>query len=218
MATPYFQLRFESVPSTQDVARDRFDELPLLVIAARQTTGRGRSGSGWLNADRALAASLIFKTEAGDTRPFSLIAGVAAIRSAERTSLKWPNDVLVGDEKVGGILVERSEASTIIGMGMNLWWAETPTGMASLYDEDPGPTRHLELAGLWGAEILELIDGDSWPRDPYRDACVTLGRDITWHPDGKGKAIDVASDGALVVETDSGRTSIYSGSVRHVRG
>jgi biotin-(acetyl-CoA carboxylase) ligase len=44
-----------------------------------------------------------------------------------------------------------------------------------------------------------------------------LGRDITWDPDGGGRAVDVAPDGALVVETPSGRESIYSGAVRHVR-
>ena len=57
MATPYFQLRLERVPSTQDVARERLAELPLLVMAGEQSEGRGRSGAGWMTADRALAAS-----------------------------------------------------------------------------------------------------------------------------------------------------------------
>ncbi|HEX6287126.1 MAG TPA: hypothetical protein VFZ80_06545, partial [Acidimicrobiia bacterium] len=127
LATPYFQLRLESVPSTQDVAREQFDRLPLLVIASSQTHGRGRSGVDWENADRALAASLIFEHDEGDHRPFSLMAGVAAVRSTEGTRLKWPNDVLTEEGlKAGGILVERDRATTVIGLGMNLWWPSPP--------------------------------------------------------------------------------------------
>ncbi|HEU4894312.1 MAG TPA: biotin--[acetyl-CoA-carboxylase] ligase, partial [Acidimicrobiia bacterium] len=63
MATPYFQLRLERVPSTQDVARERLAELPVLVLASGQSQGRGRSGSSWLTADRALAASLAWRDD-----------------------------------------------------------------------------------------------------------------------------------------------------------
>ncbi|HEX5696965.1 MAG TPA: hypothetical protein VFZ15_11300, partial [Acidimicrobiia bacterium] len=58
MATPYLQLRRDEVPSTQDLARSELDRLPTVVIAERQTAGRGRTGAAWLTAPRALAASL----------------------------------------------------------------------------------------------------------------------------------------------------------------
>ena len=217
MATPYLQLRLERVPSTQDVARERLEDLPLLVLAASQTEGRGRSGAEWITADRAVAASLAFHHKAGEERPLSLVAGVAAVRATSKTSLKWPNDVMIGEAKVGGILVERSGDVSLIGFGLNLWWADTPEGMAALFGEDPGDKVYAEIGALWGAELMELLDGDGWPIDDYRAACDTLGEQIMWEPDGAGRAVDIASDGALIVETSTGREKIYSGAVSYVR-
>lgn len=217
MATPYFQLRLERASSTQDVARAELDDLPVLVVAARQTQGRGRSGAGWLNADRALAASLAFHHDDDDRRPFSLMAGVAANRAAEGTTVKWPNDVMLDGSKVGGILVERSGDVTVIGLGLNLWWPEPPDDVRAIHEDDPGEEAHAEIGALWGAELMELIDGRGWPISAYREACDTIGRQITWNPDGAGKAVDVDDDGGLIVDTPAGRETLYSGAVRHVR-
>jgi BirA family transcriptional regulator, biotin operon repressor / biotin---[acetyl-CoA-carboxylase] ligase len=217
LATPYFQLRMKRVPSTQDVARDKLEELPLLVVAAEQTEGRGRSGAEWLTADRAIAASLAFHHADVEERPLSLMAGVAAVRATEGTSLKWPNDVMSGEAKVGGILVERSGDVTVIGLGLNLWWPSAPEGMGALFDEDPGEEAHAEIGGLWGAELMEAIDNTGWPIDDYREMCDTIGRDITWEPDGSGRAVDVGPDGALLVETSQGVESLHSGAVSHIR-
>lgn len=217
MATPYFQLRLDRVPSTQDLARERLAGVPMLVMASGQTQGRGRSGSGWLNADRALAVSLAVRPEPGDDRPFSLMAGVAAVRVTEATALKWPNDVMRGESKVGGILVERSDDAVVVGLGMNLWWPSPAEGAGALYREDPGRGCHLELGALWGAELIELLGEPGWPRDEYKSSCHTLGRDITWDGEGSGKATDVTHAGALVVETAHGREEIYSGAVSHIR-
>lgn len=218
MATPYLQFRYEMVPSTQDLARQHHDRLPVLVQATGQTSGRGRAGASWLNADRALAASLALEVVESDRRPFSLMAGVAAARATAGTKLKWPNDVLIGDLKVGGILVERSGDLLVVGLGLNLWWVDPPKGASALFEEDPGGERHAEIGGLWGAELMRLVDSEGWPRDEYLSLCETIGADITWEPEGSGRAVDVSEDGGLVVEEDGGKTTtIYSGEVMHVR-
>ncbi|HUG32450.1 MAG TPA: biotin--[acetyl-CoA-carboxylase] ligase [Acidimicrobiia bacterium] len=217
MATPYFQLHQNRVPSTQDVARDELQDLPVLVLATEQTRGRGRSGAEWLTADRALAASLAFHHSADEPRPLSLLAGVAAIRVTSGTSLKWPNDVLLDGNKVGGILVEQSDAVTVIGLGLNLWWPAPPEGMGALFADDPGDEAHAQIGALWGAELMEAVDSAGWPVEEYRAACTTLGLDITWEPDGSGRAVDVGTDGGLLVETSRGFESLYSGAVSHVR-
>jgi BirA family biotin operon repressor/biotin-[acetyl-CoA-carboxylase] ligase len=145
------------------------------------------------------------------------MAGVAATRATEGTVLKWPNDVLLDGAKVGGILVERNESTTVIGLGLNLWWPDPPDGAGALFGADPGESARNEIGALWGAELMELLDGEGWPRDAYREVCATLGRQITWEPDGEGKARDVAEDGALLVETGSGSEKLYSGGVHHIR-
>lgn len=217
LATPYLQRRFDSVPSTQDVARKHYDSLPLLVMAAAQTRGRGRSGAPWANADRAMAVSLAMRFGDCDSRPLSLTAGVAAVRVVPGATLKWPNDVLIDDTKVGGILVEQSAGVTVIGLGLNLWWPDAPSGSGAVFEDDPGGSAHLQLAGLWGAELMDLCVESGWPRTEYLRACVTVGRDITWQPDGAGRAVGVADDGALVVETVAGMETVHSGAVHHVR-
>lgn len=216
MATPYLQHKIASTPSTQDLARELLEDLPVLVIAAEQTAGRGRSGAVWDTAPRALAVSLAFFAE-DDHRPHSLMAGVAAHRAIEGVELKWPNDVMVGDDKLGGILVERTDPVVVVGLGVNLWWPDRPEGVGALYADDPGEARHVEVGALWGAELMRLLDQGGWPFDEYVAACKTIGRDITWEPDGSGKAMGIAEDGGLVVETGTGEQTLYSGAVRHVR-
>ena len=218
MATPYLQLRLEEVSSTQDVARAQFDDLAVVVIASSQTGGRGRSGAVWKTAPRALAVSLAFRRREGDRRPFSLMAGVAACRAlGEDGCLKWPNDILLGGRKVGGILVEEIEGVVVVGTGVNLWWPDSPEEIGALYEFDPGPNRHGEISALWAAEMMSLLDTDGWPLEEYRRLCSTLGREITWEPAGSGVAVEVSDDGELIVETQDGRHAIRSGAVRHVR-
>lgn len=199
------------------MARERFDGLPVLVVARGQTQGRGRSGSGWETADRALAASLAFSHDDQETRPLSLMAGVAAVWATEGTSLKWPNDVIREGLKVGGILVERSGGLTVVGLGLNLWWASPPEAAGALFSEDPGERAHTEIGALWAAEMMELVESAGWPIEVYREMCDTLGLEITWEPDGRGRAVDIADDGALVVERTSGLESLHSGAIRHLR-
>jgi BirA family transcriptional regulator, biotin operon repressor / biotin---[acetyl-CoA-carboxylase] ligase len=218
MATPYLQLRREEVPSTQDLARAELDRLPVVVISERQTEGRGRTGSTWMTAPRALAVSVAFRIAAGDGRPLSLMAGIAAVRAMSGTLLKWPNDLVVDNLKIGGILVERSDAVVVAGIGVNLWWPDSPEGIGALSEVDPGPTAHAEIGALWAAELIDLLDGDGWPRDEYREACVTLGRQITWEPEGAGVAVDISSAGELIVEMEGDRHVLGSGAIRHVRG
>lgn len=218
MATPYLQFRFDTVPSTQDLARQRLERLPVLIQASGQSAGRGRQGSAWLNADRALAVSLAVRVATSDKRPFSLMAGVAATRAVVGAALKWPNDVFFGDLKVGGILVERSSDVVVIGMGLNLWWPNAPGGAGAIYEEDPGPERHAEIGGLWGAELMRVLDSDGWPLDDYRESSVTLGKEVTWEPDGAGRAVEISPDGGLVVELDNGELkTLYSGAIRQLR-
>src|SRR3990172_3487586 len=110
MATPPSAFHLDVVGSTQDEARTRFSGVPVLVTAARQTTGRGRSGAAWETAPRAVAASLAWEPGWPDAAAarLSLVAGLAAADTlGDAIGLKWPNDLMRGEAKVGGILTER---------------------------------------------------------------------------------------------------------------
>jgi BirA family biotin operon repressor/biotin-[acetyl-CoA-carboxylase] ligase len=151
-----------------------------------------------------------------------LVAGVAMRRVLIRhfeidAGLKWPNDLMVGGAKVGGILVEASGSTVIVGCGVNLWWDDPVDGAAALLHEDPGSEVAAVLADHWAAGLLELLEegADQWPRAEYERASVTIGRDVRWD-DGEGSAVGIAPDGALIVNMEGFEITLHSGEV-HMR-
>ena len=223
MATPYVTIVHDEVISTQDVAAAALPEhgSAVLIVASRQTAGRGRSGNEWWQAPRGIAASLAFTGRLLPIEPtFTLTMGLAvreAIRSVVdlEVQLKWPNDITTGAGKVGGILVQRMGEITVAGCGLNLWWPEPPSGAAALLDHDPGPDIGLRVSHRWAKSILS--GAQSWDREAYKAACATLGEEVTWEPGGRGRAVDVDAAGALVLETRQGLVSLRSGEVHTVR-
>lgn len=218
VATPYSVTVLQEVASTQDRARDNaFEGGTAIVLAHRQTRGRGRTGARWATAPRAIAASVAFPLRADPPSAMPLVAGVAARRVlGEGVSLKWPNDVLVGDDKVAGILVEAHDGLAVAGLGINLWWPDAPAGFAALHEADPGTLPGPKLGREWAETFLSLVREPDWPRAEYVASCSTLGLDIVWEPDGRGRAIDIGPDGSLLVVTPSGERSLTSGAVRHL--
>ncbi|WP_439534874.1 biotin--[acetyl-CoA-carboxylase] ligase, partial [Polymorphobacter sp.] len=96
------------------------------VVADRQTAGRGRRGRVWHDGAGNLMASVLVHAE-GPVQQLSFVAAVALRESVlaacgVETRLKWPNDLLVGDAKLSGILLERAGPALVIGFGVNLGW------------------------------------------------------------------------------------------------
>jgi BirA family biotin operon repressor/biotin-[acetyl-CoA-carboxylase] ligase len=181
--------------STQDAARRLCASRPgAVVVAGRQTAGRGRLGRAWeQRGDLGLAAS--FAVPAAEFTPgqLSLAAGVAAACAAEtllppgspaRLGLRWPNDLIEmdGRRKLAGVLIEVAEPVAFIGIGLNVLQAETDWGPAldgkavSLHALGAGASRleaarrlTIELDRALGLSLDELVR--HWSR---RDAL--LGR------------------------------------------
>jgi BirA family biotin operon repressor/biotin-[acetyl-CoA-carboxylase] ligase len=220
MATPLDVVHLEETASTMDEARSRVGEAPLLVTAARQTGGRGRTGHTWVHADRAVATSLAVRLPwpAESLAVVPLVSGLAAAATFA-VRLKWPNDLVRGASKVGGILVESDGDLVVIGMGVNLYWPSPMEGAAALFSEDPGDDASRSFAVRWGLQGLARLDRGptDWGRDEYERSCTTLGTEITWDPNGSGRAIGVDERGGLIVETPEGTVVLDSGEVRHVR-
>lgn len=222
MATPIAIDHLEAVDSTQDEARNRYDGTPRLVTAGEQTRGRGRSGAKWLDADRSLAASVAFEPGwAPGTEPrLALVAGLAITDLLpDSVRLAWPNDLVVGHLKVGGILSESAGGLVVVGLGLNVHWADPPPGMGALHGTDPGPQHARRVAERWAGTLLERAAGgpDEWGRAEYVDRCATVGCEVTWEPGGSGSAEGVSDDGALLVRVNEGVVELHSGAVRRVR-
>lgn len=137
MAGRDFQiLEYDSLASTNDEAKRLAEEGGrdgLVIRADAQTAGRGRQGREWVSGDGNLFASLVLRPEVpiGQTVTLPFVAAVALgdmlvpkLDPAQGPGYKWPNDVLVDDKKVAGILLEsggsRSGLWVVIGIGLNL--------------------------------------------------------------------------------------------------
>lgn len=192
-----------------------------VVVAEQQSAGRGRRGRTWSAAPgEALLASWVARPSLPVDRwsLLPLFAGVAVAEAVRaRTSveavLKWPNDVLVDERKLAGILVEAEPpAFAVVGVGLNV--------SQTTFDAELNATSlalssavRLDRADLLAA-ILERVDGATLER--YRELCVTIGRRvrvITDDGDVEGIATEVDERGALVVEG----VAITAGDVVHVR-
>ena len=197
-------IHLESVASTQDVARD----LPLgsIVVADHQSAGRGRLEHRW---EAPPGTALLVSFVLHPNPLLSLAAGVAAAEACDQgVRLKWPNDLLLGGRKVGGILVEATSGKAVCGIGINLSWA--PEGGATLNQPRDWLLDRLRIAlARWSSappnEVLAR----------WRELSDTIGRKVRVElPDRafEGVAQDINERGELIV----GGTVVSAGSVRHL--
>jgi BirA family transcriptional regulator, biotin operon repressor / biotin---[acetyl-CoA-carboxylase] ligase len=200
-----------------------------LVAAGHQTAGRGRADRVWLDrAGRALLCSVVVRPiwESERLGLVSLAAGVAmAAAAAERSGTdvrcKWPNDLLVGGAKVGGILGEAVVADdgvrhAVVGVGVNLEPPADVADAAGIGDVDPEA-----LLTAFLIRLRALIDGEpAAVIEAWRERTATLGRRVEATAAGgdavRGVATDVDDRGGLVVLTDDGLATVTFGDVRHV--
>lgn len=126
---------FESIASTNDWALERVRKggaLPFACVADHQTSGHGRRGRRWISPPGSniyLSVAWHLRAPAARLGVFSLAQGCAVIRVLNRIGihaawLKWPNDVLIGDSKIAGVLVQTSGISAdsckvVVGIGLN---------------------------------------------------------------------------------------------------
>ena len=189
-----------------------------VLVADHQTAGRGRLDRRW-NAPPGvnLLVSILFRTVPTPASVLTQRVGLAAIdaclvAAGVEAVLKWPNDLLVDDRKLAGILAQRAaDGSIVVGLGLNVGWA--PDGAASLHDaaslhgaaSASAPTPLDLLAALLTA--FDALPDDIGAR--YRAALATLGRRVDVQvPGGRidGRAVDIDGDGRLVVVDTCGLT------------
>lgn len=135
---PYRIVRLETTGSTMT---DAAGQPPgTVIVAEEQTAGRGRLGRKW-HSERGLGlyfSVVLDLSLSSDTLPaLTLALGLAAREAIQQVAgvasdLRWPNDVLIGDKKCAGILVELQEATAIAGVGVNVNHASFPDDIAGL--------------------------------------------------------------------------------------
>jgi BirA family transcriptional regulator, biotin operon repressor / biotin---[acetyl-CoA-carboxylase] ligase len=234
--------RHPELGSTNDRAMERAKQgvkrLPLLVIADRQTAGRGRGGNRWWTGADSLAFSLLLESttiesKAAATPLISLAAGVAVVEAIKpllqnkEIGIHWPNDVIAAGRKLAGILVEvLSDGRTIIGIGINTndSMREAPADLlatATTLLELTG-TRHDHtdmLVTLLNSLERRLVTLKQAPAELTAQAdslCLQRDKSLTLRLGRQtitGLCRGIAPDGALLLETSGGLRSFYSGTI-----
>lgn len=216
-----------------------------VLVADHQTAGRGRLDRSWLTpAGSALTFSVLLAPDRVPTARWPwlpLLVGIAVAEGVRRVTevdctLKWPNDVLVDDRKLAGILVERVErdggAVAVVGVGLNvsLSQAELPVATATSLAVEGAVTTDRTVVLREVLRSLEALfvqwqaDGGD-PRlglvESYVRRCSTLGRQVRVElPSGEhlqGTASGIDTDGRLELHTADGRRMLGAGDVVHVR-
>jgi len=240
-----FVVRAEHHPaltSTNDRAAQLAEKgsgrFPLLVVADRQTAGRGRGANRWWTGPGSLAMSLLLEPlmVAADRRRTPLVALSAAVAVAETVKpllpnhtvgIHWPNDVRSAGGKLAGVLVEvLSDGRTVIGIGVNTnnSLADAPTELqhSAVTLRDLSGRSHNQT--LFLLELLKRLQGGLalLRSDPAHIAtradrlCLQHGQTLTLRQGDRsitGHCRGIAEDGALKLDTPAGRRCIYSGAI-----
>ncbi|HEX5103893.1 MAG TPA: biotin--[acetyl-CoA-carboxylase] ligase [Pirellulaceae bacterium] len=235
----------ESLGSTSDwalkLAAAGESPLPLLVLAEKQTDGRGRGTNRWWSADGALTFSLIMEASPESLAPnrwpqISLSAGLAVCEMLEEflprhdCRIKWPNDVFVGDRKICGILCESAPGwrdRIVLGIGLNVnnSLAHAPLEVrqtaVSLIDAAGGAYDRtgvlLSLLDRFEQRWRQLIAGQFVDQTAaFRQRCFLTGKMLTIVCGSKthvGRCQGIDDAGELLLQTESGLGRFVAGTI-----
>lgn len=188
---------FECINSTNEWALQKIrdgEPMPFACFAEQQTQGRGRRGKTWVSPPRCniyMSLAWLFDAPVNQIGVLSLATGLGVVKTLEkigiqRAMLKWPNDVLVDDKKIAGILIETAGASekqtsVVIGVGLNYHLpdyrlsessSELPdqpwTDIVTLLKVEPEGGRN-PLAGLLLQECMAICERIPQDRDELID-------------------------------------------------
>ena len=207
----YKLLSFDKITSTQDYAHDliaRGDaQNKTIVTALAQSAGRGRYRRTWVSHHGNLYASFIYKTMERDPKLSYAVAVAIAetlISFGLTPQIKWPNDVLINNKKISGVLIEYSQNFVIIGIGINVESCPTvkeyKTTKISIF------TKDVDIKDVLAVLMKQM---DKWRRvnflsvrERWMDMAVAINKIIQYH----GKSVELIGlneDGALVLRDDT---------------
>lgn len=204
------------------------------LVADRQTAGRGRQGRIWFDGLGNFMGSTVVHARAGDPplHTLALVAGLALHRAACRhvdeaagLFLKWPNDLMAGEAKLAGILLERADDAVVVGIGVNLVAAPEVEGRetAALAQFGPVVGRDgfaADLAEAFAAELnLWRSAGLDEVAARWRSAAHPVGTPLAVGEPGepalRGTFAGLDGQGALILAlADGTRKVINAGEVR----
>lgn len=220
---------FEKIDSTNDEAKRITNNNEFnIIIAEEQSKGRGRKGNNWFSPNSGNIYMTLFTENQLSEDPASLITGVVCRNSIRNIneriniSLKWPNDILYKNKKVGGILVEKEhyekKIKTIIGIGINLSLKNKESSWGDLSEFNLQEQRN-ELVAEIINNLVRAYDkkNNNWKKE-WLNGCMHINKEIQIYDNKniKKDAIfrDIDDLGNAIIETDNGLEVFRSGHIK----
>lgn len=226
-------ISFDTIPSTNLYLKENYKTLDSFTVchANHQTSGRGRLGRTWIDNDD-LLFSILIKEELENVQKLSLLVGYSIMRTLKHyeidSLIKWPNDIMINDKKICGILLESVYTDKleclIIGVGLNL---ETTIFNGELIDKASSirletnkeinkeelliniTNNIIEDYNIYKNEscfFLDYISNHSF----LTNKCVLFNYN---EKDYEGKVIGIDKEGNIMIECDGDLLVISSGEV-----
>jgi BirA family biotin operon repressor/biotin-[acetyl-CoA-carboxylase] ligase len=215
--------RYDVVDSTQELAKELLAtgaHEHLVVDAAQQRKGKGRLDREWISPHGGLYLSVVLRHH-----PLLPVLAAVAVARALRAfdlpvTIKWPNDILLEEKKIAGILTELHKGFGIVGIGVNIV-AMPVSGATSVHATGATKVSRDAVVDMILTHVaaLEAEDPESWLRY-FKNLSSTLGRHVRiqqLNGTVEGLAIDVDVQGALIIQTHSTTTTVTYGDCIHLR-
>lgn len=218
--------------NTELMRRARAGQLdPVLLVAERQTAGRGRLGRDWSSANggaelpSGLTFSLGLPLAPVDWSGLSLAVGLSVVESLHPAlQLKWPNDVWLQDRKLAGILIETASVGeqryAVIGVGINMVappmqdLRTPPAGLREVLPEIDAPGALARVAAPLVRAVRQFEASGFGPlRQSFHARDRLYGHEVVCSDGVVGTARGVDAGGALLVHTENGLRKITSSEV-----
>ncbi|MBL7043413.1 MAG: biotin--[acetyl-CoA-carboxylase] ligase [Pirellulaceae bacterium] len=243
------EIKFRAeLPSTNDLAltmaRDEDVRLPLLVLAERQTCGRGRGTNRWWSADGALTFSLVLDITSSSlgaerlpqislTSALSVCEALQHLEPTLDVGLKWPNDIYVQQRKICGILIEvpsRPTGRMVVGVGLNVnnSLADAPEELCHSAISLCDATGHnadlddvlIAILRVFSGHLRLLEANPKRLQARWQELSILTGCTVlldVGRQEVRGVCQGIDADGGLLLKTDQGVQRILSGVIREFR-
>ena len=240
---------FDSIDSTQSQAMKMINESKkegTIIIAEKQTGGRGRTGRQWISPKGGIWFSIILhpKFDISNTTLFPIASSLALSIAIQKTckistELKWPNDLTIKGKKLAGMLIDASFESNkienlVLGVGINFnvnvkeiekVLKKTPNfyGVSSLNDQK-NKTSQIELIQSFLLElekVYEELNNNQIKKiiTEWTKRSSTIGKKVEMNTlNGKisGKAIKIDEDGGLIIKDKDKTNKVFAGDIVHL--
>ena len=220
---------YKEVSSTNEVAK-RLNKAFSIIVAERQTEGYGKYGRDFYSPLGGIYMSVILPLDKTSAE-FTMMAAVAVCRAIEavcdkKVQIKWVNDIILNDKKIGGILTESCGENAIIGIGLNVYTKEFPSDLSNAGSIFKDEEFSLDIKKELLKEIVNNIV-DMWEKKQdiyieYKSRLILMGKRVLITQGSQSyeaTIIDLSPNSELIVQkADGAICALLAGEIEKMKG